>query len=86
MKPIQFVLIGVALVAAVGAGFLMMNINNKPAPVAVKSNKPRVTIPLVNVLIASREIPMGTALGRKQHQMGKMAEKTGCAKSLQCKG
>ena len=63
MKPIQFVLIGVALVAAVGAGFLMMNINNKPIPVAAKSNKPRITIPLVNVLIATKEIPMGTALG-----------------------
>ena len=38
MKPIQFVLIAVALVAALGAGFLMMRMNNKPAPVVVQSD------------------------------------------------
>ncbi|NKB52814.1 MAG: Flp pilus assembly protein CpaB [Rhizobiaceae bacterium] len=65
MKPIQLVLIAVALVAALGAGFLMMNLNNKPAPVVVQSNEPIVTIPLVDVLTASKEIPMGTALGEK---------------------
>ncbi len=85
MKPIQFVLIGVALVAAVGAGFLMMNINNKPAPVAVKSNKPRVTIPLVNVLIASREIPMGTALGENNIKWEKWP-KNGVRESFIVKG
>ena len=31
MKPIQLVLIAVALLAALGAGFLMMNMNEKPA-------------------------------------------------------
>ncbi len=65
MKPIQLVLIAVALVAALGAGFLMMNMNSKPAPVIVQSNEPIVTIPLVDVLTASKEIPMGTALGEK---------------------
>ena len=63
MKPIQLVLIAVALLAALGAGFLMMNMNEKPAPVVVQSNEPIVTIPLVEVLTARKEIPMGTALG-----------------------
>ena len=65
MKPIQLVLIGVAMVAALGAGFLMININNKPAPVVVKSDEPVITVPLVDVLIATKEIPMGTALGEQ---------------------
>lgn len=65
MKPVQLVLIGVALVAALGAGLLMMNMNSKPAAVVVNSSEPIVTIPLVDVLIANQEIPMGTALGEE---------------------
>lgn len=65
MRPIQLILIAVALSAALGAGFLMMNLNQKPEPVIVQSDKPVVTIPLVDVLTATKEIPMGTALGEQ---------------------
>lgn len=74
MKPMQLVLIGVAVVAAAGAGFLMMNLNSKPAPVVVNSSEPIVTIPLVEVLIASKEIPMGTALGEANIEWSKWPE------------
>ncbi len=63
MKPVQLILIGVALLAAVGAGLLMMNISNKPAEVVVQTNEPVITIPLVDVLIAHKPIPQGTTLG-----------------------
>ena len=62
MKPIQLVLIAVALIAALGAGLLMMNLNNRPDPgkqVVVIEEK---AVPAKKVLIASRAIPMGTAL------------------------
>ena len=65
MKPVQLILIGVALLAAIGAGLLMMNISNKPAEVIVQTNEPVITIPLVDVLIAHKDIPMGTALGEE---------------------
>ena len=59
MKPIQLILIAVALVAALGAGFLMMNLNNQPAPV-VEAAAP--SIPTVQVLVATENIPMGNNL------------------------
>lgn len=62
MKPIQFVLIGVALFAALGAGFLMMNLNNEPPPAKVVKKK----APVTKVLIADKEIPMGTSLGKER--------------------
>lgn len=74
MKPVQLVLVGVAVVAAAGAGLLMMNLNSKPAPVVVNSSEPVVTIPLVEVLIASKEIPMGTALGEANIEWSKWPE------------
>lgn len=81
MKPVQLVLIGVALLAAVGAGLLMMSINNKPAPVIVKSDEPIITIPLVDVLIATTDIPMGTTLGEKNIKWDKWP-KTGIRESF----
>ncbi|MEE9314261.1 MAG: Flp pilus assembly protein CpaB [Rhizobiaceae bacterium] len=61
MKPIQLILLAVALVAAIGAGFLMMNLNKKP------KMKNQVVIqekvePIKRVLIAKNDVPMGTAL------------------------
>ena len=85
MKPIQLILIAVAVVAALGAGFLMMNINNKPAPVIVKSDEPIVTIPLVEVLTAKNEIPMGTALGESNIKWEKWPE-NGIRESFIVKG
>jgi pilus assembly protein CpaB len=85
MKPVQIALIGVALAAAGGAGFLMIKVNNKPAPVVAKSNEPRITIPLVEVLTASKEIPMGTALG-EQNIIWEKWPKNGVRESFIVKG
>ncbi|MDD9909084.1 MAG: Flp pilus assembly protein CpaB [Ahrensia sp.] len=59
MKPIQIILIAVAMVAALGAGFLVMNLSAPPAQL-VQSNAP--TVPTAKVLVASEEIQMGTQL------------------------
>ncbi len=64
MKPIQLILIGVALLAALGAGFLMMNLNSQPdqQAVVIQKSKPE---PQDMVLIAKSAIPMGTALSEE---------------------
>jgi len=59
MKPIQLILIAVALVAALGAGLLMMNLSSPP-PQVVQAAAP--TTPTVQVLVASEDIQMGNAL------------------------
>ncbi len=66
MKPIQLILIGVALVAALGAGFLMMNLNSGPAPTIVQQSAPAPQVQMSKVLIAGQDIPMGTALGAER--------------------
>jgi pilus assembly protein CpaB len=63
MKPVQLILIGVASVAALGAGFMIMNLNNQPAPVAGQPVAAQPQIKLKKVLIARETIPMGSALG-----------------------
>lgn len=59
MKPIQLILIAVAVVAALGAGLLMMNVSRQPAAV-IEAAAP--TAPTVQVLVASEDIPMGNDL------------------------
>lgn len=63
MKPIQLILIAVALVAALGAGFMMMNLNQAPAPVVAQQVEQAPQIALKQVLVAGEDIPMGSALG-----------------------
>ncbi|MGI9354639.1 MAG: Flp pilus assembly protein CpaB [Rhizobiaceae bacterium] len=58
MKPIQLILIAVALVAALGAGFLMLNLSNQPEPVVAAAP----TTPMAQVLVASDNIPLGNGL------------------------
>lgn len=58
MKPMQLILIAVALVCALGAGLLMMNMNDEPGPVAKKPKK----APVTRILIANKSIQMGASL------------------------
>lgn len=63
MKPVQLILIGVASVAALGAGFMIMNMNSQPAPVAGQPVASQPRLDLKKVLVARETIPMGSALG-----------------------
>ncbi|MEM1040826.1 MAG: Flp pilus assembly protein CpaB [Pseudomonadota bacterium] len=63
MKPIQIILIAVAAVCALGAGFIMMNLLNQPAPeVAVETIVEKA--PEKRVLVARENILMGANLTR----------------------
>jgi len=61
MKLSRVVILGVALVAGLIAAFLALNLNSRqaPAPQPVANAEP---VPLVKVLVASRDIPMGTRI------------------------
>ena len=61
MKPIQLMLIGVAFVAAVAAGFIMMNLTAPPQVVDL-GEPVAPQIELERVLVAANTIPMGTEL------------------------
>ncbi|MBN9011179.1 MAG: Flp pilus assembly protein CpaB [Rhizobiales bacterium] len=61
MKLSRVAILGVALVAGLVAAFLALNLNSGPAPApAPIANAP--SIALTKVLVASRDIPMGTRL------------------------
>jgi pilus assembly protein CpaB len=58
MKAARLVVLGIALMAGVGA-FLLAGRSEEPAPVAIVAEK---TIPTVEVLVAAKDIPMGGAV------------------------
>lgn len=60
MKPMQLVLIGLAVVCAGGAGLMVMNIMKQEPQVVKVASAPQVK--MKKVLIAREEIPMGSEL------------------------
>ncbi|MEM9732172.1 MAG: Flp pilus assembly protein CpaB [Pseudomonadota bacterium] len=72
MKPMQLILIAIALVCALGAGLLMMNMGDEPAPKVAKKKKPPVT----RVLIANKKIAMGSSLGAENLKWEKWPKDT----------
>jgi len=63
MKPVQLILIGVAVVAALGAGFMIMNLNNQPEANTGPQIVAQPKLETKQVLVAKESIPMGSALG-----------------------
>lgn len=65
MKPIQLVVLGVALVAAIGLAMVARNMMSAPSDVPVVQAGEKVIIkkaPTVDVLVANESIPMGSSL------------------------
>ncbi|HWJ73548.1 MAG TPA: Flp pilus assembly protein CpaB [Kaistia sp.] len=60
MKTARVAVIGVAVVAGLAAALLARQLLNRPAPVAIAAAAPVVAS--ADVLVASRDLPMGTAL------------------------
>ncbi len=61
MKKAQLIILSGAVVAAMGAGYLAMNLANKE-PETVMVETPTMQARTENVLIASTDIPMGTRI------------------------
>jgi pilus assembly protein CpaB len=62
MKLSRVAVLGVALVAGLIAAFLALNLNSRPAP-APHPAAVAQSVDLVKVLVAARDIPMGTKIG-----------------------
>jgi pilus assembly protein CpaB len=61
MRLSRVAVLGVALVAGLIAAFLALNLNSRPAP-APQPAVAAQSVDLVKVLVASRDIPMGTKI------------------------
>lgn len=61
MKPVRIIILAVAVGSAVLAGLLAMNLAQGPAPLVAEPVIERA--PTVNVLVASKSLPVGSRLG-----------------------
>lgn len=68
MKKAQIVTIGVALATGVGAMYMLSNQKPPPAPVIQAMPAPPPKIPTEDVLVAAKELPMGTLIGEQDVQ------------------
>jgi len=68
MKPIQLIVLGVALIAAVALAMVARNMMSAPEPVRVAAGQNVVIqkAPTVDVLVANESIPMGSSLGEQR--------------------
>lgn len=62
MNKTRIVILGVAVVAAIGAGFLAKNLAT-PEPKVATAPPPKPAIDVEDVLTLTRDVPMGEALG-----------------------
>ncbi|WP_429810571.1 Flp pilus assembly protein CpaB [Ensifer sp. B1-9] len=61
MKPVRIIILAVAVLSAATAGLLAMKLTRAPAPMAAEPLIERA--PTVNVLVASKSLPVGSRLG-----------------------
>ena len=67
MKATQLAILGVAGIAAVGAGYLALNLSSKPEVVQqIVDSGPKIE--LEEVLVAARDIPLGTSLRQEMFE------------------
>jgi pilus assembly protein CpaB len=59
MATSRIVILGVAVAAAIGAGYLAKNIISAPAPVIVKANSDQPAVPTTEVLVLSKDVGVG---------------------------
>ena len=62
MKPARLIILSVALVAAGGAAFLAMNLTGKQTVVQMQSETVVKKEPVIDVLVASASLPVGSRL------------------------
>jgi len=70
MKVMQLAILGIAGVAAVGAGYLALNLTNQDEPAPIAANQ-GPQIELEEILVAVKDIPLGTSLRREMFEWRK---------------
>jgi len=63
MNKTRIVILGVAVAAAIGAGYLAKNLASPQQPVVVASAPAEPAIELTDVLVVAKDVPMGEVLG-----------------------
>jgi pilus assembly protein CpaB len=63
MAPSRVIVLGIAVVAAAGAGLLARNMTAAPPPVIVEAAPSEPAIRLTDVLVVKGDVPMGSTLG-----------------------
>ncbi|CAN0654397.1 MULTISPECIES: Flp pilus assembly protein CpaB [unclassified Nitratireductor] len=64
MSKSRIVILGVAVLAALGAGYVAKNLTApQPQQPAVQASVPEPTVDLVDVLVIGQDVPMGSELG-----------------------
>ena len=65
MAPSRVIILGVAVVAAIGAGYVAKNMSTPPPAVVVESGPSRPAIELTDVLVLQGDVAMGTGIGEQ---------------------
>ncbi|WP_336056089.1 Flp pilus assembly protein CpaB [Nitratireductor sp. CH_MIT9313-5] len=63
MGKSRILILGVAVVAAVAAGYMAKNLASTPAPVVVEKVEAEPQIELTDVLVMAQDVPMGEMIG-----------------------
>lgn len=63
MNKSRVLILGVAVVAAIGAGYIANNMASAPAEVVVEEGPSEPAVQLTDVLVLSQDVPMGAELG-----------------------
>ena len=63
MAPSRVIILGVAVVAAIGAGYVAKNMTATQPTVIVESGPSEPSINLTDVLVLEADVPMGTTIG-----------------------
>ena len=65
MAPSRVIILGVAVVAAIGAGYVAKNMTATQPTVIVESGPSEPSINLTDVLVLEADVPMGTTIGEQ---------------------
>lgn len=66
MAPSRVIILGVAVVAAIGAGYVAKTMSDRPPETIIVESGPREpSIRLTDVLVLKEDVPMGSAIGER---------------------
>jgi pilus assembly protein CpaB len=65
MAPTRVIILGVAVVTAIGAGYIAKRMSTPPPPVVVESGPQEPAIRLTDVLVLNEDVAMGSVVGEQ---------------------
>src|SRR5688572_10290324 len=65
MAPSRVIILGVAVVTAIGAGYVAKRMSTPPPPVVIDNGAREPAIRLQEVLVLDGDVPMGSVIGQQ---------------------